>query len=409
MARSRVEAVNRPDGTPLRVVCRRIKSPVECCGVAILAGSGDEGADEHGLAHFVEHTIFKGTARRRSHHVINRMEAVGGELNAYTTKEETFVYTLAPAGNLARSVELLADLLTRCTFPAAELDKERVVVCEEIDSYLDSPADAVYDDFEDIIFAGTSLGHNILGTKESVACFDTSACRRWVETRYLPGDMVFFYSGPASPERVAQLVTRYFDLTQQPGSSFRPRNVFPEVQPFSEVRHIDTHQAHTVMGCRVGGLYDANRHALALINNILGGPGMNSRLNVALRERRGLVYSVDSSLTLYRDCGLFSVYFGCDAADVDLCRTLVLNEIRQLIDEPLSERALCAARKQYLGQLTVADVSLEQTALSLGRCELRGVPFSDSFRRRAIVESLSASQLRDAAASLLPLSTLTFA
>lgn len=392
----------------LRVATRRVKSTVECCGVAILAGSRDETDDEQGLAHFVEHTIFKGTLRRRSHHVINRMEAVGGELNAYTTKEETFVYTLAPAGNLARSVELIADLVTNSTFPAAELDKEREVVAEEIDSYLDSPADAVYDDFEDKIFAGSQLGHNILGTKSSIARFDTDCCRRWVATHYVAPKMVFFYTGPASAARVQMLVERYFMLPSGVAPA-RDRVAPPVAGRFTETRSVDSHQAHTVMGCRVGGLYAPGRHALALLNNILGGPGMNSRLNVALRERRGLVYSVDSSLTLYGDCGLLSVYFGCDSEDVELCRELVEREVDRFRTSAMTDRSMAAARKQYIGQVTVADVSIEQSALALGRCELRGLAYLSPEERRAMMESISPDALMAAAESLPPLSSLTFA
>lgn len=408
----------RPAGSPierfatpagLRVICRQIRSAAECCGVAILAGSRDELPDEQGLAHFVEHTIFKGTRRRRSYHVINRMETVGGELNAYTTKEETFVYTLAPSGNLARSVELLSDLLLNSIFPSSELDKEREVIADEIDSYLDSPADAVYDDFEDRIFAGSTLGHNILGSKESISRFDTSACRRWVGRMYLPERMVLFYNGPAPASRVARLAARFFDFAPRAVVDRQALSSSPAaVAPFAEERRVETHQAHTVMGCRVGGLHAPGRFALALLNNILGGPGMNSRLNVTMRERRGLVYAVDSSLTLYEECGLMSIYFGCDAADVPLCCRIARDELARLADKPLSDRTMAAARKQYLGQLALADVGVEQSALSIGRSELRGLSCLTAAERCDAVEAVAAADIRDMAATLLPLSRLTF-
>ncbi|MDE5608346.1 MAG: insulinase family protein [Muribaculaceae bacterium] len=408
MARSGVEHIDTIIlSNGLRVAARQVRSVAECCGVAILAGSRNETPDEHGLAHFVEHTIFKGTRRRRSHHVINRMETVGGELNAYTTKEETFVYTIAPAGNLLRSVELLADLVTDCTFPDAELDKEREVVAEEIDSYLDSPVDAVYDDFEDIIFKGNPLGHNILGTKESIARFDSRACRAWIDRYYRAPNMVFFYTGPASTVRVFAAAERYFSRLK--ANYFRENVVQPEVIPlFRDNRPMDFHQAHTLMGARVGGLYDADRHALALFNNILGGPGMNSRLNVALRERRGLVYSVDSSLTLYGDCGLLSIYFGCDDSDVEKCRRLVEAEIEILATRPLSQRALMAARRQYVGQVTVAGGSIEQSALSLGRSALRSLGYPSPAVLTGILDSISSDDIARIAASLPQLSSLTF-
>lgn len=409
MARSQVADIYRTTlSNGLRVVTRRVRSVAECCGVAVLTGSRDESADEHGLAHFVEHTIFKGTQRRRSHHVINRMETVGGELNAYTTKEETFVYTIAPGGNLARSVELLADLVINCSFPDFELDKEREVVSEEIDSCLDSPVDAVYDDFEDAIFAGSPLGHNILGTKKSIAAFDSATCRGWIKRHYVAPNMVFFYSGPAPAARVVAAVGRWFAPLAD--SSRSRRQSVPEVlPPFEESRAMDFHQAHTLMGIRIGGLYAPDRYAMALLNNILGGPGMNSRLNVALRERRGLVYSVDSSLTLYGDCGLMSIYFGCDASDIGKCRRLVESEIERLAGQPLSPRALAAARRQYVGQVTVAGGSIEQSALSLGRAALRGLNYSSPEALSAILDTISSDDIRRLASTLTPLSSLTFA
>lgn len=413
MARSGIDLTERFEtSVGLRVITRRLpKSPVECCGVAILAGSSDETPDEYGLAHFVEHTIFKGTQRRRSHHIINRMEVVGGELNAYTTKEETFVYTLAPAGNLSRSVELLGDLIANCTFPAVELDREREVVAEEIDSYLDTPMEAVYDDFEDIIFKGTPLGHNILGTRDSIAEFDSGACRIWVERHYIPSRMVFFYAGPARPERVTKLVESCFSEFKTSSSIAQNDISSPLVPPpgFDQIRHIGSHQAHTIMGCIVGGLRSPDRYPLALINNILGGPGMNSRLNVALRERRGLVYSVDSSLASYSGCGLFTVYFGCDSSDIELCRRLVTEEIERLAASPMSDRAIAMARRQYLGQLIVSGVSVEQTALTLGRATLRGLDSPDSTRLAEIMAQITPETLRRVATSLSPLSVLTLA
>ncbi len=409
MARSGVEHIESITLTNgLRVVARQVRSVAECCGVAILAGSRNETAAQQGLAHFVEHTIFKGTHRRRSHHVINRMETVGGELNAYTTKEETFVYTIAPAGNLLRSVELLADLVTDCTFPDGELDKEREVVAEEIDSYLDSPVDAVYDDFEDAIFEGNPLGHNILGTKESIARFDSNACKMWTRRHYAAPNMVFFYTGPVSSARVFAAAERYLSRLNADYES--DEVVTPAALPtFKEKRQMDFHQAHTLMGARVGGLYDKDRHALALFNNILGGPGMNSRLNVALRERRGLVYSVDSSLTLYADCGLLTIYFGCDAADVEKCSRLVETEIERLATQPLSHRALVAARRQYVGQVTVAGGSIEQSALSLGRSALRSLSYPSPAALTEILDKIGSDDIARIAASMPPLSSLTFA
>lgn len=350
---------------------------VEYCGIAIRAGSRDELPGEEGIAHFVEHTIFKGTVHRRSSHIINRMERIGGELNAYTTKEETFVYSVAPAGYASRAIELIADLVSHSTFPENELDKEREVVADEIDSYLDSPSEAVYDDFEDKIFAETPLGHNILGTRETVASFKSESCRSFVARLYKPHRMVFFYSGNLRPEKVFRLAERYFASLPNDdivgNSSLETATLYnslPVAPVFNTSVNIGSHQAHTIMGSRICSLYSPERFGMALLNNILGGPGMNSRLNVALRERRGLVYTVESTLSLYSDAGLFSIYFGCNPEDLTKCHKIINLEIQRLTGTPLSHRNLEMAKKQYLGQTTVARASAEQAVMSAARAIL---------------------------------------
>ncbi len=358
-----------PNG--VRVAFRHIKAEVECCGVAISAGSRDETDREWGLAHFVEHTIFKGTDKRRSHHVLNRMESVGGELNAYTTKEETFVYTVAPAGNMARSLELIADLICNSTFPCEELDRERVVVIDEINSYLDSPADAAYDDFEDLIFRNSSLGHNILGTPRSVRKLTQLDCLRWICQKYTAGRIVVFYSGPGSQTRYDELVSRYFaDIRDT--YNVHKRKAPEKIASFDVTRNIHSHQAHTVMGLRLPLPSPRERMVFNLWNNVLGGPGMNSRLNVALRERNGLVYSVESSLSYYSDVVLWTCYFGCDKEYVERCRELVNQQLKNLAEKELTSRAIAMARRQYLGQIIVAGASVENSAIALGRAVLRG-------------------------------------
>lgn len=353
----------------LRVAHRRCDSPVEYCGVVVNVGSRDETSDCYGLAHFVEHTIFKGTARRRSWHIINRMEAVGGELNAYTTKEETTLYSVFPYGNLNRAVELIADLVTNSQFPANEIDREREVVAEEINSYLDTPSEAVYDDFEDLMFKGSSLGHNILGSLESISSFTPEVCRRYLAENYTAGNMVFFYMGSSSPERVFRCVESHFTSLDR-SMKFRNRVEPVVVAPFDVRRDIDSHQAHTVTGARLPGMYSPMRYSISLFSNILGGPGMNSLLNIALRERRGLVYTVEASTTMFTDVGALMIYFGCDPDDLKKCRRWVKRTIDDLAEKPLSVRAIDAAKKQYLGQLAVASENREQMALATGRSVL---------------------------------------
>lgn len=392
----------------LRVVCQTVSAKVDYFGVAINAGSRDEAPGRFGLAHFVEHTIFKGTLRRHAAHIIKRMESVGGELNAYTTKEETVVYSVFPHGNLARAAELVADLVVNSQFPAAELAREREVVRDEIDSYLDVPSEAVFDDFEDIVFAGSQLGHNILGESANLDAFTPEVCRAYIASTYTASRMVAFYRGGMGAERLRGVLERCFAALPAEGTA--PERVAPPVvAPASHIKRIDSHQAHCVMGVRVPSMFSPERYPLGLITNILGGPGMNSRLNVALRERRGLVYSVDAGLTGWTDCGLFTVYFGCDPEDAPRCADLVRRELLRMSVEPLTARQLQAARQQYLGQLVVASDNHDQTALNAARATLfygRVLPDAE-FRAR--LESITPDELAHAARLLHPdlLTTLT--
>ncbi len=375
-------------------------------GVTARVGSRDDAHDAHGIAHMVEHNIFKGTQRRSSWHIINRMEAVGGELNAFTTKEETVVYSIYPAGNTARATELIADLVQNSRFPERELDKERQVIADEIDSYLDSPADAVYDDFDDLLFAGSPLGHNILGSKTDIALIDSEQCRRYLRKHYTAQNMVAFYSGPESASRVAATFSRYFDPPQEAAPSVHEAP--PVTAAFHTHRHIDSHQDHNILGARLPGMFSPERHCYALLTNILGGPGMNSLLNVALRERRGLVYSVEASAAWYTDCGAFTVYYGCDPADTPRCRRLVEQCIGSIADgSAISARRLEQAKRQYLGQLVVAADNRENRILSIARSTLfcgRAAEPSETDER---IHAVTADALSAAAATLTDASTLT--
>ncbi len=394
-------------GNGLRVVARQVEMPVEHCGVAVNAGSRDEKPGQEGLAHFVEHTIFKGTSTRRASYVRDRMEVVGGELNAYTTKEETVVYSTFPAGHLRRAMALIGEMTADAVFPESEIIKEKQVVAEEIDTYLDTPADAVFDDFEDLIYKGSPLAHNILGTRETLARFDSAACRGWLVEHFTPGRMVVFYSGPTDPDKVFRMAEQYFGaLTRVDRPLLR---TVPEMVGRFEVVNdgVESFQAHTVLGARVPGLLDPKRMAVALMVNILGGPGMNSLLNVALRERSGLVYTTDATTSLMSDNGLLTIYFGCDPADVKRCLKIVNRVVEPLALHGLSERRLEAAKRQLIGQLTVGSVNSEQVAISMGRSVL--------YRGRAIglretvdaLKEVSATELQEAAVPLLSLSRLT--
>ena len=384
-------------------------SQVAWCGLAVNAGSRDEDEGQYGLAHFVEHTIFKGTLHRRSWHILNRMESVGGELNAYTTKEGTMLYSVFPEQHLKRAIDLLADLVQWSVFPQEELDRERDVVLEEAASYRDTPSDAVFDDFEDLMFVGSQLGHNILGVKEDLERLTSEDCMRYLKTLYVPTNMVFFSVGPERPERVFSMVERYFGARSHSVAE-RHRSVPPTVAPFKQVIEIGTHQAHTVVGARVPDRNSPLRYAVMLLNNILGGPGMNSLLNVELRERRGYVYSVESTLTLLSDCGWISIYLGCDPDDVRSSMRVIDRITNRLSNELLPERRLDAYKRQYCGQLVVAADSAEFLAMNAGRGLLYRGQVAKPDETIARIQAVTPEDIAQAAAYLSAekLSSLTF-
>ncbi len=396
-----------PNG--LRLVHVNMPTQVAWCGLAINAGSRDEVEGHHGLAHFVEHTIFKGTKNRRAWHILNRMERVGGELNAYTTKEGTMLYSVFPEQYLARAVDLLADLVQWSVFPQEELDRERDVVLEEAASYRDTPSDAVYDDFEDLLFAGSELGHNILGKKEDLENLTRDDCLRYLKTLYVPTNMAFFSVGPEKPERVFRLAEKCFGPMSH---TMAPRHrVTPlEVPPFRQVIKIGTHQAHTIVGARVPDMNHLLRYALMLLNNILGGPGMNSLLNVELRERRGYVYTVESTLTMLSDCGWLEIYLGCDPDDVRSSLRVIDRITSRLAHEVLPERRLEAYKKQYCGQLVVAADSTEFMAMRAGRGLLYHGKMATIDETIDCIRAVNPEQIVQAAAFLRAdrLSSLTF-
>ena len=350
----------------LRLVHIHTATQVAWCGLAVNAGSRDDRPGQYGLAHFVEHTIFKGTTHRRAWHILNRMERVGGELNAYTTKEGTMLYSVFPRQHLGRAVELLADLVQWSVFPQEELDRERDVVIEEAASYRDTPSDAVYDDFEDLLFAGSELGHNILGRRDDLEHLTRDNCMHYLKTLYVPSNMAFFSVGPERPDRVFSMAERYLGGMNHAMAPVS-RQVPAPVEPFKRVISIGTHQAHTIVGAPVPDMSHPLRHALMLLNNILGGPGMNSLLNVELRERRGYVYTVESTLSMLSDCGWMEIYLGCDPDDVRSSLRVIERITSRLSQDLLPVRRLDAYKQQYCGQLVVAADSTEFMAMRAGR------------------------------------------
>ncbi len=353
-----------PNG--IRYVHLSAPGPAARCALVINAGSRDEMDGEHGLAHFVEHTVFKGTAKRRACHILNRLDEVGGELNAYTTKDETAIHAAFLEQDLARAAELIADMAFRSTFPRQELDKEREVIIDEITSYEDSPSDLIFDEFEDLAFAGTPLGHNILGTPESVTSFSGDDARRFIARTHATDRMAFVYIGPQAVDKVAKVAERFFGSVQ-PNVGRPPRVSADSFAAFDKRVEKGTSQAHVTIGCRAPGGFDDDRLEMSVISNILGGPSMNSRLSVALREKNGIAYNVETDYTPYDDTGIFSIYFGTDAQNVARSLSIVRKEVDALCQSPLSEARFAKVIRQFANRLVMSGDDAESLMLAAGR------------------------------------------
>lgn len=356
----------------LRVIHRPDSSPIVYCGYQINAGTRDEKPGEEGLAHFCEHTTFKGTSRRKAWHVLNGLESVGGDLNAFTTKEDTVYYAAILKEHASRAVDLLTDIVFHSVYPQHELDKEVEVVCDEIESYNDSPSELIFDEFENMIFEGHPLGHNILGTADNVRRFTTVDAQRFTRRHYRPDNAVFFIAGDVDFKKIVRQLQRA-DWPETPHvphasvASVAPNGPFASNPPSSLTVNRNTHQAHVMLGCRAYDIHDDRRMSLYLLNNMLGGPGMNARLNLSLRERHGLVYTVESTMVSYSDTGLWAIYFGCDPHDVKRCMRLVRRELDKVMEKPLSAVQLAKAKKQLKGQIGVACDNRESFALDFGK------------------------------------------
>lgn len=353
----------------LRIVYAPSPTNVVYCGIAVDAGTRDELPGEEGLAHFIEHMTFKGTSRRRSWHILNRMEVVGGDLNAFTSKEETVYHCTFLKEHFARAVDLLFDVVLHSTYPQAEMDKEVEVVIDEIESYNDSPSELIYDEFEQLLFGDHPLGHNILGEAERLRQFTSEDLIRFVNRHYRLDRMVFFVLGDVDKKTILREVKKATSA-EHVAEPTKVRKVLPLNDVLGKEQTIvdkSTHQAHVMMGTLGYAANDPRHLHLSLLNNILGGPGMNARFNLVLRERNGLVYTVESSSTCYTDNGVWSVYFGCDPHDVKRCMRLVMKELDRLVRCPLSASELAAAKRQIIGQLGVSYDSFESVAIGMGK------------------------------------------
>ena len=425
----------------LRIIHLPSDSKVVYCGYQINAGTRNEEPGEEGLAHFCEHVTFKGTERRKAWHILNCLESVGGDLNAYTNKEGTVYYSAILKEHIARAVDLLSDIVFHSVYPQAEIDKEVEVICDEIESYNDSPAELIYDEFENILFKGSPLGHNILGTAEQVRAFKTEDALRFTRKLYRPDNAIFFAYGDIDFKKLVKLIGKALadddsgklaeeklpqisQITQISGDensitteksvssvkSVGPKNypsVGKEIAGQTIVMQKNTHQAHVMIGTRAYDVNDDRRMPLYLLNNMLGGPGMNAKLNLALREHNGLVYTVESTMVAYGDTGTWSIYFGCDEHDVKRCLRLVRKELDKFMQKPLSDAQLKAAKKQIKGQIGVACDNRENFALDFGKSFLHYGWEKNVDRLYEQVDAITAAQIQAVAQELFDKDRLT--
>ena len=433
----------------LRIIHLPSDSKVVYCGYQINAGTRNEEPGEEGLAHFCEHVTFKGTERRKAWHILNCLESVGGDLNAYTNKEGTVYYSAILKEHIARAVDLLSDIVFHSVYPQAEIDKEVEVICDEIESYNDSPAELIYDEFENILFKGSPLGHNILGTAEQVRAFTTEDALRFTRKLYRPDNAIFFAYGDIDFKKLVKLIGRALaddesgklaaeklpqisQITQisrdenpvateksvSSVESVGPKNyssvgnekypsVGNEIAGQTIVMQKNTHQAHVMIGTQAYDVNDDRRMPLYLLNNMLGGPGMNAKLNLALREHNGLVYTVESSMVSYGDTGTWSIYFGCDEHDVKRCLRLVRKELNKFMQKPLSDAQLKAAKKQIKGQIGVACDNRENFALDFGKSFLHYGWEKNVDRLYEQVDEITAAQIQAVAQELFDKDRLT--
>lgn len=397
-----------PNG--LRIIHKPSVSPVVYCGYEINAGTRDELAGEEGMAHFCEHTTFKGTRRRRAWHILNCLESVGGDLNAFTNKEDTVYYAAILRDHTARAIDLLTDIVFHSQYPQAEIDKEVEVICDEIESYNDSPAELIYDDFENMIFKNHPLGHNILGNAEQLRTYKTEDALRFTKRYYRPENAIFFIYGDIDFKKVVRLIQKATaDLNGGEPLTDKKEDIVCHntYKPQELIIDKSTHQAHVMIGNKAYDVFDERRIALYLLNNMLGGPGMNARLNLALRERNGLVYTVESSIVSYSDTGLWCVYFGCDPHDVKRCLRLVHKELDRLMQRPLSDSQLSAAKKQLKGQIAVACDNRESFALDFGKSFLHYGWEKDVIALFQHIDRLTPKDLSDVACDIFAPNNLT--
>lgn len=390
----------------LRLIHIESNGPVAHCGVLINAGSRDEKPGEEGLAHFIEHVIFKGTKKRKSYHILSRLEDVGGELNAYTGKEETCIYASFLREDYARSIELFGDIIFNSIFPDKEVAKEKDVVIDEILSYKDSPSELIFDDFQELIYANHPMGANILGSKKNVKGFTRAQIQNFIQEHYIPENMVISSIGNISGKKLSALIEKHFGEAQSSINIYQRTPLTPYHVITKEVA-AKTYQTHCVIGNRAYAANDKKRSSLVLLNNLLGGPGMNTRLNLNIREKYGFTYTIESFYTSYSDTGEFGIYFGTDKDTVKKCMELTLKELEKLRTAELGPTQLGKAKKQLMGQIAIGQESNSNYMLSMGKSMLFFNKIDSLEQIQTKIDKIDAKALRDIANEIFAPETLS--
>lgn len=384
----------------LKVIHIPSDSGVSHCGLLINAGSRDEKDDEQGIAHFIEHLIFKGTRKRKAFHVLSRMDDVGGEINAYTSKEETCIHTSFIKEEYGRALELLSDIVSNSVFPVNEMDKERNVIIDEINSYLDNPAEAIYDDFEELVFKNQPLGKNILGTPSNLKKFTKADIENFISKNYTPDQMIIGFVGNIKFTRLLHLVEKYFGAFK-PNNSNRKRIPFQGYNPVNKTIKKNTNQAHCMIGTIAYDMHSPGTYTMALLDNLIGGPGFNNRLNMLLREKLGYVYHVESNYTAYSDIGLFSVYFGTEHQKLEKTIDYVMREFKNLRKKKLGTIQLSKAKKQLYGQTAITAENKSALMLSVSKNYLMKNKVESLSNIHKKIESITAENILETANKVL--------
>ena len=390
----------------IRLIHSHSDSQIAYCGLIINAGSRDEDEDQLGLAHYLEHAIFKGTKKRKSFHILNRLENVGGDINAFTTKEETCVYTAFLKEHYSRSFELISDIVFNSTFPEKEIEKEKEVIIDEINSYKDSPSELIFDEFEDLIFKNQALGRNILGSEDKIRKYKREDLLRFKDENYTTDRMIIFSLGNISFKKLSNLAEKYFG--QIPESTAPEKKKHNTIYtPQKLILDKNFHQLHAIIGNTAYNVWDKRRTALSFLNNLLGGSSMNSRLSMALRERNGFVYDIESSYTSYTDTGVFNIYFGTEKEKFDKSVNLIYKEFTKLKEKKLGILQLSRAKQQLIGQIAIGIDNKESVAYSLGRSYLLFNKVDSLKEITRKVEAISASEVMEISNEILDESKLS--